>query len=229
MKDIRKRELPIRPCREICQIRWLHREQFRNLSTAFAILASSGLNADPSFEKNNHPFRPTEPSEQLKHYFDLRRQGAMICIKGESDTPKQAFEKSGWIAAQSANDTFVLTAAFSTLGSSPSLAAPMMIGGSLEKERIGPETTRSGPVGLCRVRTRGRPKGAATCVAARVVCRAASRAGASKPPRSDQAFCSASIIAPKSAALREAPPTRAPSTFSTAKISAALEGFTEPP
>jgi hypothetical protein len=39
----------------------------------------------------------------------------------------------------------------------------------------------------------------------------------------------AATIGPKSSALSEAPPTRAPSTFSSAKISAALPGFTEPP
>ena len=37
------------------------------------------------------------------------------------------------------------------------------------------------------------------------------------------------MIAPKSGAVSEAPPTSAPSTFATPKISAALPGLTEPP
>ena len=36
-------------------------------------------------------------------------------------------------------------------------------------------------------------------------------------------------MAPKSAAFRLAPPTSAPSTLDTAKISTALDGFTDPP
>ncbi len=44
-----------------------------------------------------------------------------------------------------------------------------------------------------------------------------------------QAAERAATIPPKSAALRLAPPTSAPSTFGTAKISAAFDGFTEPP
>ena len=36
-------------------------------------------------------------------------------------------------------------------------------------------------------------------------------------------------MAPNSFAFSDAPPTRAPSTSGTAKISAALEGLTEPP
>ena len=40
---------------------------------------------------------------------------------------------------------------------------------------------------------------------------------------------SAEMIGEKSAAFSEAPPTSAPSTFSAAKIVAALPGFTEPP
>ena len=44
-----------------------------------------------------------------------------------------------------------------------------------------------------------------------------------------QADSRAETMPEKSVALREAPPTRAPSTFGTAKISVALEGFTEPP
>ena len=39
----------------------------------------------------------------------------------------------------------------------------------------------------------------------------------------------AATIAPKSAALRLAPPTSAPSTCGTAKISTAFEGLTDPP
>ncbi len=39
----------------------------------------------------------------------------------------------------------------------------------------------------------------------------------------------AAMMAPKSAAASEAPPTRAPSTFGTAKMAAAFPGFTEPP
>ena len=44
-----------------------------------------------------------------------------------------------------------------------------------------------------------------------------------------QASDKAATIAPKSAAFRLAPPTNAPSTLATAKISDALEGFTDPP
>ena len=44
-----------------------------------------------------------------------------------------------------------------------------------------------------------------------------------------QAAESAATMAPKSAAFRLAPPTSAPSTCGTAKISAAFEGFTDPP
>lgn len=43
------------------------------------------------------------------------------------------------------------------------------------------------------------------------------------------AASSASMIGPKSAALRLAPPTSAPSTSATPKIPAAFEGFTLPP
>lgn len=43
------------------------------------------------------------------------------------------------------------------------------------------------------------------------------------------AMSSAATMAPKSDAFSEAPPTRAPSTFAMAKISAAFVGFTEPP
>ena len=39
----------------------------------------------------------------------------------------------------------------------------------------------------------------------------------------------AAMMAPKSGAVREAPPTRAPSTLGTAKMAAALPGLTEPP
>ena len=39
----------------------------------------------------------------------------------------------------------------------------------------------------------------------------------------------AAMMAPKSAAVSEAPPTSAPSTLATAKIAAALPGLTEPP
>jgi hypothetical protein len=46
---------------------------------------------------------------------------------------------------------------------------------------------------------------------------------------SGRAQPAAAMIGPKSSAFSEAPPTRAPSTFGRAKISAALPGFTEPP
>ena len=44
-----------------------------------------------------------------------------------------------------------------------------------------------------------------------------------------QYVCAAPAMARKSAATRLAPPTRAPSTFSSARIASALAGFTEPP
>lgn len=45
----------------------------------------------------------------------------------------------------------------------------------------------------------------------------------------DHAVSSAEIIPEKSSAFNDAPPTKAPSTLDTAKISAAFEGLTEPP
>lgn len=65
-------------------------------------------------------------------------------------------------------------------------------------------------------------------VPGQIASRSLSFAGATRPPFG-QAFCSASMMAPKSAAFSDAPPTSAPSTLATAKISVALDGLTEPP
>ena len=52
---------------------------------------------------------------------------------------------------------------------------------------------------------------------------------AAAAPRGESHQPAAAMIAAEVGAVSEAPPTSAPSTFSTAKISAALPGLTEPP
>jgi hypothetical protein len=49
------------------------------------------------------------------------------------------------------------------------------------------------------------------------------------PRDAPQLWESAAMMGPKSSAVRLAPPTSAPSTSGSAKISAAFPGFTEPP
>ena len=60
-------------------------------------------------------------------------------------------------------------------------------------------------------------------------CRRCNAAGAARPLVPWTQPQSASTMAPKSVALREAPPTNAPSTSGMAKICAAFAGLTEPP